>query len=129
MICTAAGVQDGPASAKGAVRLISGTNDLVADLAIPGGAGRGGLMHALQTVVLAARAAGVPAFDGVYNRLDDEEELAAECRAGRSFGYDGNSRIHPSPHQTANPIFGPRPSPAECRAGDKGGSPMRTRWA
>src|SRR3546814_17915997 len=64
-------------------------------------------MHALQTVVLAARAAGVPAFDGVYNRLDDEEDLAAECREGRSFGYDGKSLIHPSQIETANRIFGP----------------------
>src|SRR3546814_19755969 len=64
-------------------------------------------MHALQTVVLAARAAGVPAFDGVYNRLDDEEDLAAECREGRSFGYDGKSLIHPSHIATATRIFGP----------------------
>src|SRR3546814_5274255 len=64
-------------------------------------------MHALRSVVLAARAAGVPAFDGVYNRLDDEEDLAAECREGRSFGYDGKSLIHPSQIETANRIFGP----------------------
>src|SRR3546814_180822 len=107
MIETAAGVLEAPAIAKEAVGLIIGTNDLVADLGIPGGAGRGGLMHALRTVVLAARAAGVPAFDGVYNRLDDEEDLAAECREGRSFGYDGKSLIHPRQIETANRIFGP----------------------
>src|SRR3546814_17619867 len=64
-------------------------------------------MHALQTVVLAARAAGVPAFDGVYNRLDDEADLAAECREGRSSGYDGKSLIHPSQIATANRILSP----------------------
>jgi (3S)-malyl-CoA thioesterase len=58
-------------------------------------------------VVLAARAAGVAAFDGVYNRLDDDAGLAEQCREGRAFGFDGKSLIHPSQIETANRIFGP----------------------
>ncbi|CAA9532307.1 MAG: Malyl-CoA lyase, partial [uncultured Sphingomonadaceae bacterium] len=63
--------------------------------------------HALQMVVLAARAAGVAAFDGVYNRLEDDDGLARQCEEGRSYGFDGKSLIHPSQIATANRIFGP----------------------
>ena len=57
MIETAAGVLAAPAIAHEAAALIAGTNDLSADLGIPLSADRRGLAHALQAVVLAARAA------------------------------------------------------------------------
>ena len=107
MIETAAGVLDAPRIAPQTSGLIAGTNDLAADLGIPPGAGRSGLAHGLQAVVLAARAAGVAAFDGVYNRLEDDAGLAAECEEGRAFGFDGKTLIHPSQIETANRIFGP----------------------
>jgi citrate lyase subunit beta/citryl-CoA lyase len=107
MVETARGVQAAAELARAAAGLIAGTNDLAADLAIPPGSGRTGLALGLQTVVLAARAAGVAAFDGVYNRLEDDEGLEAECREGRAFGFDGKSLIHPSQIETANRIFGP----------------------
>ena len=107
MIETARGVLAASAIAPSAGALIAGTNDLSADLAIPPGSGRAGLAHSLQMVVLAARAAGVAAFDGVYNKLEDDEGLAEQCREGRAFGFDGKSLIHPSQIDTANRIFGP----------------------
>jgi citrate lyase subunit beta/citryl-CoA lyase len=58
-------------------------------------------------VVLAARAAGIPAFDGVFNGLEDEEGLALQCKEGRAFGFDGKSLIHPNQIGTANRIFSP----------------------
>ena len=107
MIETARGVQVAAQVARAAAGLVAGTNDLSADLAIPAGSGRAGLALGLQSVVLAARAAGIAAFDGVCNRLEDDEGLAAECREGRAFGFDGKSLIHPSQIATANRIFGP----------------------
>jgi (3S)-malyl-CoA thioesterase len=107
MIETAAGVLAAAAIAPATSGLIAGTNDLAADLGIQQGAGRTGLVHGLQTIVLAARAAGVAAFDGVHNALEDDTGLAAECREGRSFGFDGKSLIHPSQIETTNRIFGP----------------------
>lgn len=95
MIESAAGVIAAPAIARDAAALIVGTNDLAANLRLPAGAGRGPLQMALQTVLLAARAAGVPAFDGVFNRLDDPDGLAAECAESRRFGFDGKTLIHP----------------------------------
>lgn len=94
--------------------LIVGTNDLSATLGIPAGGGRRGLVLALQRTLLAARAAGIPAFDGVYNRLEDEAGLAAEAEEGRCYGFDGKSVIHPGQLDTVNRIFSP--SEAELAA-------------
>jgi (3S)-malyl-CoA thioesterase len=112
MVETPQAVIDAAAIAKGSHGLIAGTNDLAASLALP--PGRGGLVYALQRIVLAARAAGVPAFDGVYNGLEADEGLAAECEEGRAWGFDGKSVIHPNQIDTANRIF--TPSQAELDA-------------
>jgi citrate lyase subunit beta/citryl-CoA lyase len=114
MIETAAGVLACASIAQEAAALIAGTNDLSADLAIPLSADRGGLAHSLQMVVLAARAAGVAAFDGVYNRLEDDEGLARQCKEGRAFGFDGKSLIHPGQITTANRLFGPTEAEVEA---------------
>lgn len=87
--------------------LIAGTNDLAASLGLLPGAARSGLVYALQRVVLSARAAGIPAFDGVYNRLEADAGLRAECEEGRAWGFDGKSTIHPSQIETVNRIFAP----------------------
>ncbi len=87
--------------------LIAGTNDLAAALRLPEAADRAGLGLALQTIVLAARAAGILALDGVWNRLDDAEGLARQCRDGRALGFDGKTLIHPDQIDVANRAFGP----------------------
>lgn len=104
---TPKGILEAAAIAHVARGLIAGTNDLSAELSIPPRAGRRGLAYALQSIVLAARAAGVAAFDGVYNKLEDEEGLAEECAEGRAYGFDGKSLIHPSQIDAANRIFSP----------------------
>ena len=107
MIETAAGVLAAAAIAPASAGLIAGTNDLSADLRLPADAGRASLQTALQTILLAARAADVPAFDGVYNALDDESGLLAEAAAGRLLGFDGKSLIHPSQIAPCNRAFAP----------------------
>ncbi|UYY77982.1 HpcH/HpaI aldolase/citrate lyase family protein [Sphingomonas sp. R1] len=109
MIETPAGVLAAPAIAAvpGVAGLIAGTNDLKATLEIPAGAGRAGLSLALQTVVLAARAGGGWALDGVFNALADPEGLAAECAEGRAFGFDGKTLIHPGQIAVAAQAFAP----------------------
>ena len=96
MIETAAGVLAAPAIAHEAAALIAGTNDLAADLRLPSGAGRVPLQMALQTIVLAARAAGIAAFDGVFNRLTDLDGFEAEAAEGRRLGFDGKSSSIPT---------------------------------
>jgi citrate lyase subunit beta/citryl-CoA lyase len=100
--------------APAAKALIAGTNDLSASLGLSAGAGRAGLVYALQRIVLAARAAGIPVFDGVYNGLEADPALERECEDGRAWGFDGKSVIHPSQIGTANRIFAP--SEAELEA-------------
>lgn len=107
MVETAQGVLAARAIAREAKALIAGTNDLSADLGLRRGAGRAALATALQTIMLAARAERIAAFDGVYNRLEDEAGFEAECEEGRAFGFDGKSLIHPSQIEPANRIFGP----------------------
>jgi (3S)-malyl-CoA thioesterase len=117
MIETARGVLNAAAIAPETAGLIAGTNDLAADLGLRPGGGRAALVTALQSILLAARAAGVAAFDGVYNRLDDSEGFAAQCEEGKSFGFDGKSLIHPSQIEAANRLFGP--SEAEVEAASR----------
>lgn len=95
------------AAVPGVVGLIAGTNDIAAELRLPADAGRDGLVLALQTIVLAARASGGIALDGVYNRLDDPDGLWAEARAGRAFGFDGKTLIHPAQIEPCHRAFAP----------------------
>jgi citrate lyase subunit beta/citryl-CoA lyase len=107
MIETPAGVLAAAEIAQVAAGLIAGTNDLRADLRLPLDASREPISTALQTIVLAGRAAGVPLFDGVFNRLDDPEGFLAEAREGRSLGFDGKSLIHPSQIEPCHQAFAP----------------------
>lgn len=115
MIETPAGVlaAHSIAAVPGVVGLIAGTNDLAAALHVPDSADRAGLAMVLQTIVLAARAAGVAALDGVWNRLDDPDGLVRQCRDGRAFGFDGKTLIHPDQIDPANRVFGPSESEIE----------------
>ncbi|TKD50877.1 HpcH/HpaI aldolase/citrate lyase family protein [Sphingomonas baiyangensis] len=93
--------------AEGLCGLIAGTNDLALSLGLPPGAPRTAMAMALQTIVLAARARGLWAIDGVFNALDDEAGLIAEARAGRLLGFDGKAVIHPAQIAGATGAFGP----------------------
>ena len=87
--------------------LVMGTNDLIKDLGCRARADRLPLMMALQTCVIAARAAQIPAIDGVYNAFRDEAGLRAECEQGRDLGFDGKTLIHPAQLEIANEVFAP----------------------
>ena len=58
-------------------------------------------------IVLAARAKGLIALDGVHLDLEDDEGFAAVCQQGRDFGFDGKTLIHPRQIEPANRIFSP----------------------
>jgi citrate lyase subunit beta/citryl-CoA lyase len=107
MIETAAGVLAAAEIAPETAGLIAGTNDLAADLRLPPGVGRPPLQTALQTIVLAARAAGVAAFDGVFNGLQDVQGFQAEAEEGRRLGFDGKSLIHPDQIAPCHRAFAP----------------------
>ncbi|GGL52656.1 HpcH/HpaI aldolase/citrate lyase family protein [Wenxinia marina] len=87
--------------------IVMGTNDLAKDLRTRPGHRREPLLHALSACLLAARAHGRVAIDGVYNAFRDAEGLEAECAQGRDLGFDGKSLIHPDQIALANAAFAP----------------------
>lgn len=95
------------ARAPGMGGFIMGTNDLAKDLNCRTRPDRLPQMMALQTCLLAARAAGIPCIDGVFNAFKDDDGLRAECAQGRDLGMDGKTLIHPAQIATANAAFGP----------------------
>ena len=102
-IYAARGIAADPAVAG----LIAGLNDLAHELGLPDGMDRGAMSHAIQAIVLAARAGGIWCFDGVYNAIDDAAGFAAEAAEGRRLGFDGKTLIHPSQVDPCNAIFAP----------------------
>jgi citrate lyase subunit beta/citryl-CoA lyase len=113
MIETAAGVLAAAQIAQECAGLIAGTNDLRADLRLPLDSSREPISAALQIIVLAARAAGIACFDGVFNGLDDPDGFATEARDGRRLGFDGKSLIHPNQIAPCHQAFAPSAAEVE----------------
>jgi citrate lyase subunit beta/citryl-CoA lyase len=107
MIETAAGVLAAAEIASETAGLIAGTNDLRSDLRLPLDATREPISASLQMIVLAARAAGIAAFDGVFNGLDDPDGFLREAGGGRYLGFDGKSLIHPNQIELCHRAFAP----------------------
>ncbi|WP_242346609.1 HpcH/HpaI aldolase/citrate lyase family protein [Anaeromyxobacter terrae] len=87
--------------------LVAGTSDLVKDLGARHTPGRLEVLTSLGLIVLAARAAGLAALDGVHLDLGDDAGLEASCRQGRDLGFDGKTLIHPRTIAAANRAFAP----------------------
>jgi len=87
--------------------MVMGTNDLAKELGSRFRPDRLAMQAGLGLCLLAARAHGVVAVDGVYNAFRDEEGLRAECEQGRDMGFDGKTLIHPAQVAVANAAFAP----------------------
>jgi len=87
--------------------LVMGTSDLTKDLRARDTPDRMPLLTSLQLVLLAARAHGLAALDGVHLDLADEAGFAAACVQGRALGFDGKTLIHPKQIAPANAAFAP----------------------
>lgn len=86
---------------------VMGTNDLAKELNTRFRSDRLPMMGGLHLCLIAARAHGIVALDGVYNAFRDEEGLRAECDQGRDMGFDGKTLIHPAQLDVANAAFAP----------------------
>ncbi|MCA0367254.1 MAG: CoA ester lyase [Proteobacteria bacterium] len=96
------------AAAGGALDgLMLGVNDLAKALGTGTSADREPFKPWLAVVVAVARAHGLLALDGVFNRIDDAEGLTSEATQGRLYGFDGKSLIHPSQIAATNRAFSP----------------------
>jgi citrate lyase subunit beta/citryl-CoA lyase len=87
--------------------LVAGTTDLAAALGARHVPGRAPLLVGLSLLVLAARAHGLAALDGVHLDLDDPAGFEAACLQGRDLGFDGKTLVHPRTIEAANRIFAP----------------------
>ena len=73
--------------------------------------------HAMQSIVLAARAHGLRALDGPFAGLDAPQDLARAARIARGLGFDGKQCIHPGQLSAVNAEFSPgAPEIARARA-------------
>ena len=116
MLETPRGILNAPAIATAnprVVALVMGTSDLTKDLHARHTRDRLPLLTSLELCVLAARAAGVAALDGVHLDLDDDVGFEAACRQAADLGFDGKTLIHPKTIAKANEIFAPAPSEVE----------------
>ncbi len=95
------------AAAPQVAALVMGTSDLGKELRARETADRLALLPALGLVLLAARAQGIAALDGVHLYLADADGFAAACRQWRALGFDGKTLIHPNQIAAANAAFGP----------------------
>jgi citrate lyase subunit beta/citryl-CoA lyase len=93
--------------------LVAGTSDLSRDLRARPAPGRIGVISALSIIVIAARAYGLDALDGVHLDLNDEAGYQAACEQGRDLGFDGKTLIHPKQIPAANAAFAPTPAEVE----------------
>ena len=97
------------AAGHGLQVLAMGTTDLAKELRVPHTPQRLGLLTALGSCVLAARAHQLDILDGVYLDLEDEAGFRQACEQGRELGFDGKTLIHPRQLAAANAVFAPDP--------------------
>jgi citrate lyase subunit beta/citryl-CoA lyase len=60
-----------------------------------------------ETVLVAARAAGLQAIDGPYLDVADMEGLRVDAGHARALGFDGKWALHPSQVEPLNEAFSP----------------------
>jgi citrate lyase subunit beta/citryl-CoA lyase len=87
--------------------LVMGTSDLAKDLHAQHTSLRLPMLTALGLCLLAARAHGLAALDGVHLDLADDAGFEASCRQGLELGFDGKTLIHPKTIAAANRVFAP----------------------
>jgi len=85
-----------------------GAEDYCANLKTQRSGAGSELLLARQTIVVAARAAGIDALDTVYSNLNDMETFRAEVELIKQLGFDGKSIINPRQIEVVNEVFAPK---------------------
>lgn len=112
LIETATGLRNVHAIAQASPHLetlIVGYADLSASLGLPLGSQDSGdrWQYVLETVLVAARAAGLQAIDGPYLAIEDHDGFRASAERARVMGYDGKWALHPTQIDLLNELFAP----------------------
>ena len=90
-----------------------GAEDYCANLKTQRTPGGAELLLARETIVVAARAAGIDALDTVYSNLNDMETFRKEVELIKTLGFDGKSIINPRQIEVVNEVFAPKPKEIE----------------
>ena len=109
---SALGVVNAHAIATASSRMMGialGAEDYSANLKTQRTPGGAELLLARQTIVVAARAAGISCFDTVWSDVDDMEGFRREVELIKSLGFDGKSIINPRQIEVVNAVFAPTP--------------------
>ncbi|MBR1594365.1 MAG: citrate (pro-3S)-lyase subunit beta [Alloprevotella sp.] len=85
-----------------------GAEDYCANLKTQRTPGGDELRLARETIVVAARAAGIDALDTVYSNLNDMETFRKEVEFIKTLGFDGKSIINPRQIEIVNEVFAPK---------------------
>lgn len=107
---SAMGINNAVEIAKASSRLIGialGAEDYVRDLRTQRTAEGVELLFARCSILQAARAAGIMAFDTVYSDANNEEGFINEAEHIKSLGFDGKSLINPRQIEIIHNIFAP----------------------
>jgi citrate lyase subunit beta/citryl-CoA lyase len=120
LIETAAGLSAAGAIARASARLdglVLGYADLAASLGRSGGDGSQEWRFAQETVLVAARAAGIQAIDGPHLGVRADDAFRAAVAHARALGFDGKWAIHPAQLEPLRAAFTPTDDElAEARA-------------
>ncbi len=85
-----------------------GAEDYTASLKTPRTSEGTELLLARETIVVAARAAGINCFDTVFSNLNDMDAFRREVEAIKALGFDGKSIINPRQIEVVNEVFAPK---------------------
>ena len=113
---SALGVVNAYAIATASPRMMGialGAEDYCANLKTQRTPGGDELRLARETIVVAARAAGIDALDTVYSNLDDMETFRKEVELIHTLGFDGKSIINPRQIAIVHAVFAPTPRAIE----------------
>ncbi|MDO4191496.1 MAG: citrate (pro-3S)-lyase subunit beta [Bacteroidales bacterium] len=108
---SALGVVNAYAIATASKRMMGialGAEDYTASLKTPRTPEGTELLLARETIVVAARAAGINCFDTVFSNLNDMDAFRREVEAIKALGFDGKSIINPRQIEVVNEVFAPK---------------------
>ena len=119
MIETALGVLEASSLARcpGVQGLLFGAADYRESLRAGRSPDESELYYARVSILHAARASGIEAFDTPWFEYKDLAGLETSARRARLLGFDGKTAIHPSQVPTLNLLFSPTPEEIERARG------------
>jgi citrate lyase subunit beta/citryl-CoA lyase len=107
---TASGIEHAYEIARSDTRvkaIFLGAEDLTGDLQAIRSKQGDEILYARGRVVIAARAAGIDAYDTPFTDVNDEEGLEKDARFARSMGFTGKAVISPRHVAAVNAVFSP----------------------